>query len=460
MEKYLKRVLMLVIAVVAYIPVSVYAIDISQADFDAAKENPGTPSNGVYVEIATGPVKYSLTPGDYKLTDNIDLDDTMISLKDDGYNINLNGKTITYSGDNYALSLDKATVTIKGSGKIECPDDVKAIEIKDRSIVTIENGNYTGSIEINGIDPGRRPTVNIKSGTFKHITISSADVVIDNATVDSSDYELEAITLEGGGSLTINGGTYKGTQNGINLLSFSSNNPVKSLIINDGTFIGHSGMFINAYALGNSDVVKIKKATFTGISAAIWMVIPNAETLLNGFLADNSYYNPELEVTSSELETYTQKSISVISKEKEEPTQSSDIEDKNIVFLEGANEKFKISKDSSLTFKINIDYEVFADGGKVYIDDKLVDAKYYELSKGSTIIAIKVDYAKALKVGEHTIKVILDDKEASATFTITEINPNTGDSLLISLAILMLTATLLATFFASKFKKTKKEMLG
>lgn len=87
-------------------------------------------------------------------------------------------------------------------------------------------------------------------------------------------------------------------------------------------------------------------------------------------------------------------------------------------FIKGEGQTFNITNDSNLTFEFNIDYDVFVQEGKVYIDNKLVDSSNYALSKGSTIVTFNDDYTKSLGVGEHIIKVKVNDGEIETKFTI------------------------------------------
>ena len=101
---------------------------------------------------------------------------------------------------------------------------------------------------------------------------------------------------------------------------------------------------------------------------------------------------------------------------------------------EGANQKYTITKNNEAKFKINADFRLF-DGGKVYVDNELVDPKNYTAESGSTIITLKKEFVDTLSVGEHTLKVVFNDGgEAITTFNVARVivptdNPNTGDNL-------------------------------
>ena len=130
-------------------------------------------------------------------------------------------------------------------------------------------------------------------------------------------------------------------------------------------------------------------------------------------------------------------------------------------FIEGMGQKFDVLNDSRLRFRVNMEYKDFINGGKVYIDNKEVDSKYYELSEGSTIIIFSDEYSKKLSLGEHEIVTTLSDGSSCSTdFTIKEdtfgkkVNsPKTGDKIILVLIILLCS---LGIYIYVKYKKVKK----
>ena len=101
--------------------------------------------------------------------------------------------------------------------------------------------------------------------------------------------------------------------------------------------------------------------------------------------------------------------------------------------IEGANQKYTITKNSEAKFRIDADYIKFENGGKVYVDDVLVDPSNYTSESGSTIITLKKAFVDKLSVGKHTLRVELTDGEATTMFTIAKLaseeNPKTGDNI-------------------------------
>ena len=96
-----------------------------------------------------------------------------------------------------------------------------------------------------------------------------------------------------------------------------------------------------------------------------------------------------------------------------------EVEPKEYKVIEGANQKYTIDESKNATFRIDAEYNVFENGGKVYVDNTLVDNNNYTSKSGSTIITLKDAYLKTLSVGEHTLKVAFTDGgEATTKFEI------------------------------------------
>lgn len=62
------------------------------------------------------------------------------------------------------------------------------------------------------------------------------------------------------------------------------------------------------------------------------------------------------------------------------------------------------------------DYELFKE---LQVDGSVIDAAYYEVKEGSTVITLKKSYLDTLSSGEHTVSIVYTDgKIASAVFTL------------------------------------------
>lgn len=89
--------------------------------------------------------------------------------------------------------------------------------------------------------------------------------------------------------------------------------------------------------------------------------------------------------------------------------------------IEGADQTYIIDNNTEAKFRINADYSLFENDGKVYIDDELVDSSNYTSASGSTIITLKKGYVDTLFEGEHTLKVVFNDGISAITsFVVTK----------------------------------------
>lgn len=108
-------------------------------------------------------------------------------------------------------------------------------------------------------------------------------------------------------------------------------------------------------------------------------------------------------------------------------------------FLDGENQKYIINENTNAKFRIDADYSLFQNGGKVYVDDILIDTNNYTSESGSTIIILKKEYLSKLNASEHKLKVVFNDGGvAESKFTISETekeakeiikNPQTSDNI-------------------------------
>ena len=143
-----------------------------------------------------------------------------------------------------------------------------------------------------------------------------------------------------------------------------------------------------------------------------------------------------------------------------------------------ANQKYTINENDTLTFRINADYSLFENGGKVYVDDKLVSTDNYSSKSGSTIITFTKDYMSSLSEGEHTLKVAFNNGGTATTkFTVakasttteettptsttetakeitTSNNPKTGDNIITIFSIFAIAT--LGAFTTIKLNKNRK----
>ena len=129
--------------------------------------------------------------------------------------------------------------------------------------------------------------------------------------------------------------------------------------------------------------------------------------------------------------------------------------------IEGSDQTYTITKDTEAKFRIDAEYGLFLQGGKVYVDGELVEEDNYTSEEGSTIITLKQGFVDTLSAGEHTLKVVFADGGVATTNftvvkpTLTVDNPNTGDNIVLYIAagILSVLGLLGASVFAIRRKQ-------
>ena len=134
-------------------------------------------------------------------------------------------------------------------------------------------------------------------------------------------------------------------------------------------------------------------------------------------------------------------------------TDSIRISAKRFQVVEGDNQNYIIGNEG-ISFKINADYSLFENGGKVYVDDKEITD--YTSKEGSTIIILNKEYLSKLDKGNHTIRVTFNNgKYASANFQVEDkesSNPNTVDSVIRYVSLLVISTVGLTVAYIYKKK--------
>ena len=116
------------------------------------------------------------------------------------------------------------------------------------------------------------------------------------------------------------------------------------------------------------------------------------------------------------------------------------------------------SSTATLTFESNMFYETFENA---YIDGtKMVRDKDYAATKGSTVITLANARLRTLAVGKHTLMIEGKDKETvscdfyvSANYYADTSNPKTGDSILMAMSVMTVSAAALAVLLLGKKKR-------
>lgn len=121
-----------------------------------------------------------------------------------------------------------------------------------------------------------------------------------------------------------------------------------------------------------------------------------------------------------------------------EPTESS------YKIISGDGQTYIIGKDKNIKYRIDANYSLFRNGGAIYVDEKYVEPKYYEVTEGIEVTLIK-EYLDILKEGEHELKIIFNNGlSITTTFTITKEKPTTNNIMIIFLIILFILLLLIA----------------
>ncbi|MBR3116203.1 hypothetical protein IKF30_03175 [Candidatus Saccharibacteria bacterium] len=90
-------------------------------------------------------------------------------------------------------------------------------------------------------------------------------------------------------------------------------------------------------------------------------------------------------------------------------------------FIDSMGQTHVRGVDGTAEFEIDADYELFEDGGRVFVDGELLDEENYRAWSGSTMIELSADYLNSLTIGEHTLAVEFDDGGiARTTFVIAD----------------------------------------
>ena len=169
------------------------------------------------------------------------------------------------------------------------------------------------------------------------------------------------------------------------------------------------------------------------------------------FERGKTYY---MEIWFKRLEDYVfTENTKIIINGKELQAEGSNSEALSVVYEFTPQDKiYEILDGANQTIKTGYELTVRASGElsklvEIRVDGKVVEPKFYKLTSGSTIATLSSSYLNTLSAGTHTLRYVYTDGYAETTFNIVKINnPQTGDNILMYVAISSLSLIGLLTF--------------
>lgn len=361
----MKKLLFLLTTLI--MPITVFAAtEIGRSDLDEAKLNSGeVTAKGIRYQGNASYGCFHFSDGDYKISENLNLNNEKLCFLEVTANLDLNNKLITFETDDpdfgaYPIHFGASDLTITGNGTINGGtikgDGGGTIIIKNGTFngnvetrateLIIEGGTFNGDVTAEGAEHEQMGSVHIKSGTF------NGDIYFDNivgAVIDNAK-STKFLAITNTGSLTINDGEFYGVAeqalytdqvseviiNGGYFEAYVAADieNSNSVEINGGTFVGYLGALGISYPDIDPQTVLLKGGTFkaTGLGqnlpygAIIYVdsqASDEAENFILTWVADGFKYDPEAVVEVAEnlgsIVVYaTQNEISVVPIEYEE----------------------------------------------------------------------------------------------------------------------------------------------
>ncbi|MBE6160867.1 MAG: hypothetical protein E7158_01420 [Firmicutes bacterium] len=373
-----------------------------------------------------------------ELTGNAD--NYFINVKENATNvtITLNNYSVSTGGWRNAINLNSGSsikVILVGKNSITVGNEASAIRVIEGTSLVIEgSGKLTAKISNGGSAASSAVIGSQYDLNCGDITINGGTIITEYegggtpSGIGTGDWYSNEGDVKG--NITINGGNITtsvlGSARGGSVMNIGGNgNAIIYTELVDGTLNEFNGIIFDtnnntSEVMGNvtiSEDLSIPANYTLTISADSSLTISEGVTLTNegeienlGSIMNNGNIQNEGTLTNTgslnsdtEIEGVTGNTINPASYE----------------YLEGTNLKFIKDEDKTLTFRINADYSLFENGGKVYVNDKLLDEKDYTSKSGSTIIKLDEQYMNSLNTGSYVLKVIFNNKaEAKTTFTV------------------------------------------
>ena len=366
-----------------------------------------------------------------------DVGDYAISVNENASNvvITLNNYTAVNGGWVNSINLgggSSAKLVLVGVNSLQSGAEASAIRVPSGTSLVIDGEGELHAKVVNG---GSAATSAVIGSAYDG---SCGNIIINNGIITTEFQNSSKPTGIGTGSWNFNSGDIEGT-----------------IVINGGVITTNvigttkaSGSKITLGGSGNAIInVKNLEASFDDFNGIVVNTSNNSTTvkgdavLTRNYTNSNSFTIPaDASLTISEGVTLTNEgnmsnlgSIVNYGTVQNEGTldNSGDIRsDSEVSNITGTNtevipftysyvdeEKVTFTKDEDdkASFRIVADYSLFENGGKVYVDDVLVDSNNYTSASGSTIINLLKSYLDTLTVGDHTLKVTFNNGAYATT---------------------------------------------
>ena len=412
----MKKYLFLLVTILLSIPnVALAVTDLSQEDFDLAKEI------GEYNGLAYSEEYHNYwfkTDGEYRLIEDVTLTNQIVSNNaDPELIIDLNGNTLSYDTNlddmSIFITVYSSKFTIKGNGKIKSNAKMKYILVgAEGSDITLDGCTIEGRVLLDGEKELEKLTV--KSGKYGSLSAVKGKVIIDDGDFNSDFLEREVITVNNDVDLTINGGTFKSKYGALKSITSPNDYNTTKITINGGTFIGKERYGLT---LGGHEKIKINGGVFKDDKNTITITKDNKKDLDK--LISIGTVTGTIKITKGDKSKY----------------------------IKGENNNLSVTVDEKIENFIygNTIY------GEVYVDNKRVTNNNFSYSKNTTV-TLKKSYLDKLKNGDHTLVVVSGYGDyATITFTVLE---KTNIVLYVSIiGIVSIVIILMALYVKKKNKK-------
>lgn len=390
-----------------------------------------------------------------------DAEDYFIDIKNNAKNVTItlnNYKAATGGWINAINLTDGSSVKIilVGDNSLKSGSEASAIRVPEGTSLIIEgNGKLTATIDNGG---SAALSAVIGSGYDNNcgdITINGGVIKTDvterpdSSGIGSGSWHFNSENIKG--KVTINGGIIETSvigsrKYGSDIKISGSGNAIINLELLGGNLNNFNGIILNridneAKVIGNATLTSdltISSEYTTTIESTASLTIAKGVTLTNkgAMLNEGNIMNKGTLKNEGTLNNTgrlnSNAEIENVSGNTVYPASYNYIDSSKFVYTKG--------KDKEAVFKIDANYNLFIDGGKVFVNDKMLTSEDYTSEPGSTIITLSKQFMSSLSNGNYTLKVVFNNGATSETiFTVTEpvvVNPNTYDNIITYISLL------------------------